>query len=91
LRRKIVGLETEENVHTNDLGPDYWAFIWGRLVAALHMGSLENLADSIQDLFIPEIRGMIERSELRRLKMEGGATGSTVLKGRTTVCRFCMQ
>jgi len=88
---QIDALEIGGNVNTNDLGPDYWAVIWGTL-AALDMDSLESLGERIQYVFIPNLREKVERSELRRLrlKMEDGATGSGVLEGLTTMCSCCI-
>ena len=58
-----------------NLGPDYWTSIW-KIVTTRDLGSLGSLAKSIPHVFIPDLREKIEQSELRRLKMEDGATGS---------------
>jgi hypothetical protein len=70
IRKQIDALETWGNANTNDLGPEYWAFIWE--IATTAKGEcLEILARRILKFVIPSIEQTYEDSKLaRRLRME---------------------
>ena len=77
-----------ETSNTNDLGPDYWEFIWN--IVTDELDGLENLDWRIQELVILDIRETWELSDfVRKLEMEDEANGSDVLKG-LTMCRCCI-
>ncbi|KAN0074251.1 hypothetical protein V8E54_008188 [Elaphomyces granulatus] len=81
-------INDRETSNTNDLGPDYWEFIWN--IVTDELDGLENLDWRIQELVILDIRETWELSDfVRKLEMEDEANGSDVLKG-LTMCRCCI-